>query len=101
MSKTVAKQSIILLESKQSEYTYNVNRERRGEEGRERDRQTDRQRLGKRERRKCADRNMAKKQVKESLTHKEPDRDRHIDRQYAPFIRKYISINEDTGLVQY
>ena len=43
MSKTVAKQSIILLESKQSEYTYNVNRERRGEEGRERERETDRQ----------------------------------------------------------
>ena len=109
MSKTVAKQSIIL-ESKQSEYAYNVNRERRGEEGggreregrregerrRQRDRQTDRQRLGKRERerRKCTDRDIGK-ETSQRVTHKE------TDRQYAPFIRKYISINEDTGLVQY
>ena len=80
MSKTVAKQSIILLESKQSEYTYNVNRERRGEEGREGDRQTDRQtETGKeRERRKCVDRNTGK-ETSQRVTHKEPDRDRQTD----------------------
>ena len=41
MSKTVAKQSIIL-ESKQSVYTYNVNRERRGGKREGRERETDR-----------------------------------------------------------
>ena len=92
MSKTVAKQSIILLESKQSEYTYNVNRERRGEEGREGDRQTDRQtETGKeREEKMCRQKYWQRNKSKShSLTKNQTETDRQTICTFYQEIYKY------------